>query len=130
MNRDYFYMSDVEYFDFIVVPRALVVNEHFAKLNGESKILYCMMMDRLKVSIKNKWLDEKGRVYLIYRIEEICQLLNVGNQKATKLIKELTTFDLIEKKKTKSGYNWFYLKKVDFAAFKKNENLENRKDKE
>ncbi|ACZ01329.1 hypothetical protein, partial [Streptobacillus moniliformis] len=42
MNMDYFYMSDVEYFDFIVVPRALVVNEHFANLSVEAKILYCI----------------------------------------------------------------------------------------
>ena len=34
--------------------------------------------------MKNKWLDEKNRVYIVYPIEEIAETLGCGTQKATK----------------------------------------------
>lgn len=50
--------------------------------------------------MKNHWLDEEERVYIIFTVEEIAELLNCGTQKAVKLLKELDSekgIGLIEK---------------------------------
>ena len=39
--------------------------------------------------MKNHWLDEEERVYIIFTVEEIAELLNCGTQKAVKLIERI-----------------------------------------
>ena len=58
-------------------------------MSAEAKILYGIMLDKLDLSVKNKWGDEKGRVYIIYTIEQIMADMNCADQKATKLLDEL-----------------------------------------
>lgn len=60
------------------------------------------MQERISLSMKNHWFDEKNRAYICYSIENIMESLNCGKNKAIKLLKELDTetgIGLIEKKK-------------------------------
>ena len=72
------------------------------------------MLDRMSLSIKNRWFDEEDRVYIIFTVEEIAVLLNCGTQKAVKLMKELDDnqgIGLIEKKRLGLGKpNVIYVK--------------------
>ena len=38
----------------------------------------------MSLSVKNKWIDEENRVYIIFTVEEIMDLLGCGKQKAVK----------------------------------------------
>jgi hypothetical protein len=68
----------------------------------------------MSLSIKNRWFDEEDRVYIIFTVEEIAELLNCGTQKAVKLMKELDDnqgIGLIEKKRLGLGKpNVIYVK--------------------
>ena len=86
---DYFYGAQAEQFSFYRVPKVLFTREQFKQLSAEAKILYGIMLDKLDLSVKNKWGDEKGRVYIIYTIEQIMADMNCADQKATKLLDEL-----------------------------------------
>ena len=86
---DYFYGAQAEQFSFYRVPKVLFTREQFKQLSAEAKILYGIMLDKLDLSVKNKWVDEKGRVYIIYTIEQIMADMNCADQKATKLLDEL-----------------------------------------
>ena len=86
---DYFYGAQAEQFSFYRVPKVLFTREQFKQLSAEAKILYGIMLDKLDLSVKNKWGDEKGRVYIIYTIEQIMEDMNCADQKATKLLDEL-----------------------------------------
>ena len=72
------------------------------------------MLDRMSLSIKNRWLDSEDRVYIIFTVEEIAELMNCGTQKAVKLVKELDSnngIGLIEKKRLGLGKpNVIYVK--------------------
>ena len=72
------------------------------------------MLDRMSLSIKNRWFDDEDRVYIIFTVDEIAELMNCGTQKAVKLIKELDTrngIGLIEKKRLGLGKpNVIYVK--------------------
>ena len=101
---DYFYGAQAEQFSFYRVPKVLFTKEQFKQLSAEAKILYGIMLDKLNLSVKNKWGDEKGRVYIIYTIEQIMADMNCADQKATKLLDELEKkCGLIERKRQGLG---------------------------
>ena len=109
---DYFYGAQAEQFSFYRVPKVLFTREQFKQLSAEAKILYGIMLDKLDLSVKNKWVDEKGRVYIIYTIEQIMEDMNCADQKATKLLDELEKkCGLIERKRQGLGKpNLLFLK--------------------
>ena len=111
---DYFRGMEAEQYSFYRVPKVLFTAECFKSLSCEAKVLYGLMLDRMSLSIKNRWFDEEDRVYIIFTVEEIAELLNCGSQKAVKLMKELDTnqgIGLIEKKRLGLGKpNVIYVK--------------------
>ena len=111
---DYFRGMEAEQYSFYRVPKVLFTAECFKSLSCEAKVLYGLMLDRMSLSIKNRWFDEEDRVYIIFTVEEIAELLNCGSQKAVKLMKELDTnqgIGLIEKKRLGLGKpNIIYVK--------------------
>ena len=112
---DYFRGMEAEQYSFYRVPKVLFTAECFKSLSCEAKVLYGLMLDRMSLSIKNRWFDEEDRVYIIFTVEEIAELLNCGTQKAVKLMKELDDnqgIGLIEKKRLGLGKpNVIYVKK-------------------
>ena len=101
---DYFYGAQAEQFSFYQVPKVLFTKEQFRQLSAEAKILYGIMLDKLDLSVKNKWGDDNGRVYIIYTIEQIMADMNCADQKATKLLDELEKkCGLIERKRQGLG---------------------------
>lgn len=85
----YFYGQQSEQFSFYRIPKLLVKDRKFAKISMEAKFLYGILLDRMNLSAKNGWLDEKGRVYIIFPVNEIMESLDCGKQKAVKLLDEL-----------------------------------------
>ena len=138
---DYFRGMEAEQYSFYRVPKVLFTAECFRSLSCEAKVLYGLMLDRMSLSIKNRWFDEEDRVYIIFTVEEIAELLNCGTQKAVKLMKELDSnqgIGLIEKKRLGLGKpNVIYVKnfmlkeKHSFEQEEKaSENLENTQNSE
>ena len=72
---------------FIVSLKCCLPNHALKTLSCEAKVLYGLMLDRMSLSIKNRWLDSEDRVYIIFTVEEIAELMNCGTQKAVKLVK-------------------------------------------
>ena len=111
---DYFRGMEAEQYSFYRVPKVLFTAECFKSLSCEAKVLYGLMLDRMSLNIKNRWFDEEDRVYIIFTVEEIAELLNCGTQKAVKLMKELDDnqgIGLIEKKRLGLGKpNVIYVK--------------------
>ena len=47
------------------------------------------MLDRMSLSIKNGWIDDENRAYIIYTIEQISEDLGCGRDKGIKVMAEL-----------------------------------------
>lgn len=111
---DYFRGMEAEQYTFYKIPKTLFTSECFKLLSCEAKVLYGLMLDRMSLSIKNRWFDEQERVYIIFTVDEIMELLGCGRQKAIKNIRELDTetgIGLIEKKRLGLGKpNVIYVK--------------------
>ena len=82
MAFDYFYGDQSDLFAFYRVPKRLFTDPWFHNLSTEGKTLYGILLDRMSLSAKNGWLDEDGRVYIIFTVQEIRESLSCGNKKA------------------------------------------------
>ena len=109
---DYFYGQQAELFSFYRVPKVLFTDEKFSNISSEAKLLYGIMLDRMNLSAKNGWVDELGRVYIIFTIEEVKGALGCAEKKAVKLLHELENkCGLIERKRIGLGKpNYIYVK--------------------
>ena len=70
MTLDYFYGQAGELFSFYRIPKALFQEPRFQSLSTNAKTLYGILLDRMSLSAKNGWLDEQGRVFIIFTIED------------------------------------------------------------
>lgn len=98
MKYDYFYEEQSEQFVFYKVPKVLCTEEEFRKLSSDAKLLYGLLLDRVSLSQKNGWIDEEGRIYVVYTIENVMYSLNCADKKATRLMVELEKHGLIERR--------------------------------
>lgn len=103
---DYYYGIEAEQFSFYRVPRLLIKDKYFKGLSSDAKLLYGLMLDRMSLSMKNGWLDDENRAYIIYAVENMAEDLGCSKPTCTKIIKELDSdngIGLIEKKRRGLG---------------------------
>ena len=103
MMLDYFYGQSGELFSYFRIPKALFQDCRFRQLSTDARTLYGILLDRMSLSVKNGWLDEQGRVYIIYTVREVQESLCCAEHKAVKLFRELEDIDLIERKRRGLG---------------------------
>ncbi len=102
LNLNYFYGSEAEQFSFYRIPKTLFANTAYKSVPVEAKVLYGLLLDRMALSARNGWMDNNGRVYIYFTMEQ----MNCGKDKAVKLFKALDTVSgigLIERKKQGQG---------------------------
>ena len=95
MKYDFFYENQEDQYLFLQMPWMLLKENEFKSLSDGAKILYSLLLNRNSLSRKNNWRDEKGRVYIIYTIEEIMEDISCAKEKAIKLMKELKEIGLV-----------------------------------
>lgn len=100
---DYYYGIEAEQFSFYRIPRQLIKDKRFKCLSSDAKLLYGLMLDRMSMSMKNGWLDEENRVYIIYTLDNIIDDLNSSRPTCVKILKELDYIGLIEKRRRGRG---------------------------
>lgn len=103
MMLDYFYGQSGELFAYFRIPKALFQDGRFRQLSTDARTLYGILLDRMSLSAKNSWVDEHGRVYIIYTVREVQESLCCAEHKAVKLFRELEQADLIERKRRGLG---------------------------
>ena len=64
-------VRDAIEYPFYRVPKALITNPLYRSVSTDAKLLYGLLLDRMDLSVKKRWLDEHGRVYLYYTIASI-----------------------------------------------------------
>lgn len=103
MEFNYYYGEEAEQFSFIRIPKIMLTEERFSPLSLSAKILYGLLLDRMSLSARNGWLDEEKRVYIIFKIEEIQDILGFSKKKSIDYLNELEQFGLVEKKRRGLG---------------------------
>ena len=125
MTLDYFYGQAGELFSFYRIPKALFQEPQFQSLSTDAKTLYGILLDRMSLSVKNEWFDQKGRVFIIFTIEDVKRTLRCADNKATRLLRELEEFGLIERKRRGQGKPCLVYVK-NFSSESSKESVKNR----
>lgn len=117
----YYYGKEADQYSFFKIPKILYTDSIFKTLSSDAKVLYAILLDRMSLSMKNGWLDEENKVFIIFTIDEIEETMNIGRNKAINIMKEIQDFGLIEKKRRGLGKpNIIYVK--SFLVETKEEN--------
>lgn len=103
LKFDYYYGVQSEQFSFYRIPRLLIKDQYFKGLSSDAKLLYGLMLDRMALSMKNHWLDNENRAYIIYSISNVMEDINCSKPTCVKIMKELDSFGLIERKRKGLG---------------------------
>ena len=106
LKFDYYYGVEAEQFSFYRVPRLLIKDERFKGLSSDAKLLYGLMLDRMALSMKNGWIDEENRAYIIYSVDNVMEDLGCSKPTCIKIMRELDSengIGLIEKKRRGLG---------------------------
>ena len=74
-----------------------------ADLTQTAKLLYALLLDRATLSQANGWLDEGGRIYLVFPIEKIAAALDRSTMTVKTALSELEDAGLI--KRRRSGFS-------------------------
>ena len=112
---EYFLSDEAEKYCFYKIPKELFTNSFFDELSTQAKLMYGLMLDRVGLSRKNGWIDEQGRVYIIFTIEEMQNLTHWTKFRVTEILNELDStdngFGLIERRRRGMGRpNIIYVK--------------------
>ncbi|NQT66510.1 MAG: replication initiator protein A [Actinobacteria bacterium] len=112
---------------FYQTPKALFKNSKYRGLSLGSKLMYSILRDRLYLSIKNNWKDEKGYIYLIFSIEELASLLEIDRTVVMRYKKKLVEYNLIIDKRIGQGNpNRIYVLKPELSNFLKSQKATSR----
>ena len=103
MAFDYYYGNQADQFNFIKIPKTMITDPMFEDLSVNAKLLYGVLLDRMNLSMKNRWFDDDNRVYIIYQVAEIMEDFNFSKKTAVKYLNELVEFGLVEKKRRGLG---------------------------
>ena len=68
-----------------------------ADLSHTAKILYTLLLDRATLSQKNNWVDDRGRIYVIYPLSNLAKDLGCCVSSVTRAFTELEKTDLVER---------------------------------
>lgn len=83
------YGEEAEQYTFYRIPKILFTSPKFRKLSCEAKLLYGLLLDRMQLSVKNRWLDADGKVYIYFSQEQIAEMMGCGLKKVGSLLAEL-----------------------------------------
>lgn len=112
-KHSYFYdAGGADEFSFYRIPKLLMTAEEYSDMSIESRFLYGLFLDRMSLSARNNWFDADGRAYIIFKIEAVMDIMKCSDKKATALMRELESHDLIERGRQGFGKpNLVYVKR-------------------
>ena len=90
------HINEVKNNAFYQFPQWLLKEEPYNNLGDKAKLMYMLLFDRRTLSIKNKWYDDDGQIYMYFTIEQFMQELNCSNKAVVKAKKELVKVGLLE----------------------------------
>ena len=102
MNSNKFFTLTTEAKNkFYQIPKAFMLeNSKYFSMSSMAKLAYGILRDRHCLSISNGWIDEKQRVYFLFKQQEIAKLLGISDLKTVrKYLVELETMGLLYREK-------------------------------
>lgn len=91
---------------------SVIPNDLFALgLSSTATVLYSKLLNRANLSISNGRVDDKGKIYILYRLEDLAKELGKSISTIKVNMNELVNAGLVEKRRAAKGRaNMIYVK--------------------
>ena len=108
---------------FLPYPRFLLKMD----ISQTAKLLYSLLLDRSTLSQKNGWQDNEGRIFIVYPISEIAEILDKSTMTIQNALKELdVTGLLVRERRGFSAPNRLYVKVPEIPVVKESLDMTQR----
>jgi len=116
VNRlELYKLAEVNQHKYYKVPKDLCENPCYKHaLTSDAKLIYSLLLDRMELSRKNKWVNDRGEIFLLYTKENIAETLGITESTTYKAFKILESCKLIKQERQGMNLpNKIYIGKVD-----------------
>lgn len=102
---------------FYQIPKELAENPCYRyALTSDAKLIYALLLDRMELSRKNNWVNDRGEIFLLYTKENIAEILGIAERTVYNSFRLLEACQLI--KQERQGLNKpnkIYIGKVNYS---------------
>lgn len=116
MNNNFYKINEVKQHKYFQIPKELYTNPKYkTTINNDAKVLYSLLLDRMELSRINKWVDDDGTIFLMFKREELADMLGVCTTTVWRAFKQLKKVGLVaEKRQGLNRPNIIYIGKIDY----------------
>ena len=97
------HINEIKNNAFYQFPQWLLKEKPYKNLGDKAKLMYMLLFDRRTLSIKHKWYDDNGQIYMYFTNKQFMDELSCSEPAIIKAKKELTKFGLL--KEVRQGVN-------------------------
>ena len=118
MNNNLYKINEVTQHKYYQVPKELYINPRYKTvINNDAKMLYALLLDRMELSRTNGWIEDDGTIFLIFKREDLADMLGICVTTVWRAIKQLKEVGLIEEKRQGLNRpNLIYIGKIDYSV--------------
>lgn len=118
MNDRFYKINEVTQHKYYQIPKELYTNPRYKTvINNDAKVLYALLLDRMELSRINNWVDDDGTIFLIFKREDLADMLGICVTTVWRAIKQLKAVGLIaEKRQGLNLPNLIYVGKIDYSV--------------
>lgn len=98
-------LGDIDNAQFYMIPKSLIDSDRYKGLSIPAKVVYALLIDRMHISRKNGWINQRGEIYLIFSQNKLATKLGKGKASINRYITELKEFGLLDMEYQKSATN-------------------------
>lgn len=116
MNSSFYKIDEVSQHKYYQVPKELYTNSKYkTTINNDAKVLYAFLLDRMELSRINQWVDDDSTIFLIFKREDLADMLGICTTTIWRAFKQLKEVGLIDEKRQGLGKpNIIYIGKIEF----------------
>ena len=107
---EYFYGAESSQFASVEIPKELLTGKIFSSLSPGAKLLYAVLLDRMREASRHSWFDEQNRVYILYPLSKLEEDIGFSRHKVIDCMKELEDIGLILRLQERGKPNKIYVK--------------------
>lgn len=130
MNTNFYKINEITQHKYYQVPKELYINARYkTTTSNDAKMLYALLLDRMELSRANNWVDSDGTIFLIFKREDLADMLGICTTTVWRAIKQLKEVGLIaEKRQGLNKPNLIYIGKIDYSVPEQSENSDESND--
>jgi len=118
VNNNLYKINEVTQHKYYQVPKELYTSPRYKTvINNDAKMLYALLLDRMELSRTNGWIEDDGTIFLIFKREDLADMLGICVTTVWRAIKQLKEVGLIEEKRQGLNRpNLIYIGKIDYSV--------------